>query len=111
MQRVIYYCKYIKVARLYMLIHNYIIDTYHLLVCSGYTFTAAKKYPEINVVSCSALRIVPSTFGIFDTFHHEEGREAHLQGKIAAALMTHADELLSSPPVIEKVELLAVKEK
>ena len=65
---------------------------------------------EKDTISWYALKIGPSTFGIFDTFNDEEGREAHLKGKIAAALMQHADELLSTPPVIEKVELLAVKE-
>ncbi len=65
---------------------------------------------EKDTISWYALKIGPSTFGIFDTFNDEEGREAHLKGKIAAALMQHADELLASPPVIEKVELLAVKE-
>ncbi len=65
---------------------------------------------EENTISWYALKIGPSTFGIFDTFNDEEGREAHLKGKIAAALMEHADELLSKPPVIERVELLAVKE-
>ena len=64
---------------------------------------------EADTVSWYALRIGPSTFGIFDTFYHEEGRNAHLSGKIAAALMQHADELLSSSPIIEKVDLLAVK--
>ena len=64
---------------------------------------------EKDTVSWYALKIGPSTFGIFDTFNDESGREAHLNGKIAAALMQHADELLSKPPVIEKVELLAVK--
>lgn len=64
---------------------------------------------EKDTVSWYALRIGPSTFGIFDTFNHEEGREAHLAGKIAAALMEHASELLSKPPTIEKVDLLAVK--
>ncbi len=65
---------------------------------------------EKDTISWYALKIGPSTFGIFDTFNDEDGREAHLKGKIAAALMQHADELLASPPVIEKVELLAVKE-
>ena len=65
---------------------------------------------EKGTISWYALRIGPSTFGIFDTFNDEEGREAHLKGKIAAALMEHADDLLSAPPIIEKVELLAVKE-
>ena len=64
---------------------------------------------EEDTVSWYALKIGPSTFGIFDTFNDEAGREAHLNGKIAAALMQHADELLAKPPVIEKVELLAVK--
>ena len=64
---------------------------------------------EEGTVSWYALKIGPSTFGIFDTFNDEEGREAHLSGKIAAALMEHADELLSQPPTIEKVDLLAVK--
>lgn len=64
---------------------------------------------EKDTVSWYAIKIGPSTFGIFDTFNDEVGREAHLNGKIAAALMQHAGELLSKPPVIEKVELLAVK--
>lgn len=64
---------------------------------------------EKDTISWYALKIGPSTFGIFDTFNDETGREAHLNGKIAAALMQHADELLAKPPVIEKVELLAVK--
>ena len=64
---------------------------------------------EKDTIEWFALKIGPSTFGIFDTFNDEAGREAHLVGKIAAALMEHADELLSKPPVIEKVELLAVK--
>ncbi len=64
---------------------------------------------EKDTVSWYAIKIGPSTFGIFDTFNDEAGREAHLNGKIAAALMQHADELLSKPPTIEKVELLAVK--
>jgi quinol monooxygenase YgiN len=64
---------------------------------------------EKETISWYALKIGPSTFGIFDTFNDEAGREAHLNGKIAAALMQHAGELLASPPVIEKVELIAVK--
>ena len=64
---------------------------------------------EEDTFSWYALKMGPSTFGIFDTFNDEKGREAHLSGKIAAALMEHADELLSKPPTIEKVELIAVK--
>ncbi len=64
---------------------------------------------EEDTVSWYALKLGPSTFGVFDTFNDEQGREAHLSGKIAAALMEHAGELLSVPPQIEKVDLLAVK--
>jgi quinol monooxygenase YgiN len=56
-----------------------------------------------------ALKIGPSTFGIFDAFDDDVGRQAHLAGPIAAALMKRADELLSTPPKIEPVELLAAK--
>ena len=56
-----------------------------------------------------ALRLGPSTFGIFDAFADEAGRSAHLDGPIAAALMANADELLAEPPQIEKVDVLAAK--
>jgi quinol monooxygenase YgiN len=64
---------------------------------------------EKDTISWYALKLGPSTFGIFDTFEHEEGRRAHLGGEIAKALMVKAPELLAKDPVIEKVELLAVK--
>ena len=51
----------------------------------------------------------PSTFGIFDAFPDEAGRQAHLSGRVAAALMANAAELLSSPPSIEMVDVLAAK--
>jgi quinol monooxygenase YgiN len=66
---------------------------------------------EPGTIHWFALRIGPSTFGIFDTFEKEEGRQVHLSGPIAAALVAKAPELLSQPPVIEQVELLAVKAK
>jgi quinol monooxygenase YgiN len=56
-----------------------------------------------------ALKIGPSTFGIFDAFADEAGRKAHLTGQIAAALMAKAGELLSQAPTIEQVDVLAVK--
>jgi quinol monooxygenase YgiN len=56
-----------------------------------------------------ALKFGPSTFGIFDTFAGEDGRDAHLAGKVAEALMANASALLSTDPVIEKVELIAIK--
>ena len=56
-----------------------------------------------------ALKLGPSTFGIFDAFADESGRQAHLAGQIAAALMAKAPELLSQPPTIESVDVLAAK--
>jgi quinol monooxygenase YgiN len=56
-----------------------------------------------------ALRLGPSTFGIFDAFADETGRTAHLSGPIAAALMANASELLAEPPQIEHVDVLAAK--
>jgi quinol monooxygenase YgiN len=56
-----------------------------------------------------AIRIGPSTFGIFDAFPDDAGRDAHLSGPIATALMEKAGELLSEPPTIEKVDVLASK--
>ena len=56
-----------------------------------------------------ATRLGPSTFGIFDAFPDEAGRQAHLKGKVAAALMAKAADLLSSPPVIENIDVLAAK--
>jgi len=55
------------------------------------------------------IRLGPSTFGIFDDFPNEAGRQAHLTGKVAAALMAKAGELLAKPPTIEKVDVLAAK--
>ena len=64
---------------------------------------------EPGTTTWFALRLGPSTFGIFDTFPDEDGRQAHLSGPIAAALMAKASQLLSVPPVIEKVDVLAAK--
>ena len=56
-----------------------------------------------------ALRMGPSTFGIFDAFPDEAGRQAHLSGRMAAALVQKAADLLATPPAIEKVDVLAAK--
>jgi quinol monooxygenase YgiN len=55
------------------------------------------------------IRLGPSTFGIFDAFPDEAGREAHLSGKVSAALMEKADELFAEPPSIERIDVLAAK--
>jgi quinol monooxygenase YgiN len=56
-----------------------------------------------------AIQLGPSTFGIFDAFPNEAGRQAHLAGRVAAALMARASELFAKPPSIEKVDVLAAK--
>ena len=56
-----------------------------------------------------ALRMGPSTFGIFDAFPDEAGRQAHLTGRVAAALMAQASDLLAQPPSIEQIDVLAAK--
>ena len=56
-----------------------------------------------------ALRLGPSTFAIFDAFRDEQGRQNHLNGPIAKALMAQASTLLASPPVIEQVNVLGAK--
>ena len=64
---------------------------------------------EPATVTWYAIKLGPSTFGIFDTFPDDAGRDAHLAGRVAAALMAQAPELLASPPTIDKVEILAAK--
>ena len=56
-----------------------------------------------------ALRLGPSTFAVFDSFHDESGRQAHLNGPIAKALMANAPTLFAQPPSIEKTEVLGAK--
>jgi len=64
---------------------------------------------EAGTTTWYAVKLGPAKFGIFDTFRDEAGRNAHLSGDIAKALMAKADELLAKPPQIEKVEILASK--
>ncbi len=55
------------------------------------------------------IRLGPSTYGIFDTFPDDAGRQAHLSGRVAEALMANAAELFSQQPNIEMVDILASK--
>jgi quinol monooxygenase YgiN len=64
---------------------------------------------EPATVAWLALRLGPSTFGLFDAFPDEAGRQAHLAGHVAAALMEKASGLFSQPPDIELVDILAAK--
>src|SRR5258706_4167200 len=56
-----------------------------------------------------ALRLGPATFAIFDAFKDEAGRQTHLNGPIAKALMAAAPNLLASPPAIEPLDVLGAK--
>jgi quinol monooxygenase YgiN len=64
---------------------------------------------EPETTAWFALRMGPSVFGIFDAFPNEQGRDAHLNGEVAKALMAKAPELLAKAPEIHKVDVLADK--
>ena len=64
---------------------------------------------ESDTVVWFALQFDATTFGIFDAFAAEAGRQAHLNGPIAAALMAQAPLLLAEPPNIESLDVLAAK--
>jgi len=64
---------------------------------------------EAGTVAWFAVRFDKSTFAIFDAFDGDEGRDAHLNGKVAEALMANAAELLASAPQIRKADVLADK--
>jgi quinol monooxygenase YgiN len=64
---------------------------------------------EPATIAWFAIKMSSATFGIFDAFPDDAGRDAHLGGKVAAALMEHAPDLLSESPRIEKVDVLASK--
>ena len=64
---------------------------------------------EPQTTAWFGIRLGPSTFGIFDAFPNEAGRAAHLSGQVAAALGQKAGELLATPPLIERVDVLAAK--
>lgn len=64
---------------------------------------------EPKTITWYAFKLGPTTFGIFDTFEDEDGRQAHLTGDIAKALMEKAPDLFSSAPDIQKADVLAVK--
>ena len=64
---------------------------------------------EPDTTAWFAVRFGPSTFGIFDVFPDDSGRQTHLSGPIAAALMERADELFTQAPSIEPIDILAAK--
>lgn len=64
---------------------------------------------EPGTVDWYALDLGGGNFGIFDTFNDEAGRDAHLAGEVAKALMALADDLFAKPPSINKIDILAEK--
>lgn len=64
---------------------------------------------EPETTAWFAIRLGPTTFGIFDVFPTEAGRQAHLAGRVAEALMGKAQELFAEAPAIEQAEVLAAK--
>src|ERR1700737_5349074 len=64
---------------------------------------------EPGTVSWFAIQEGPASVAIIDTFDDEAERDAHLNGKVAAALKAKAGELLAKPPAIHKIAILADK--
>lgn len=64
---------------------------------------------EPETTAWFAIRMGPTTFGIFDVFPSDAGRQAHLQGRVAEALMAQAADLFASPPDIQPIDVLAAK--
>jgi quinol monooxygenase YgiN len=64
---------------------------------------------EVTTPIWFALRLGPTTFAVFDAFIDESGRQTHLNGPIAKALMAQAPELFAQPPEIEAIEVLGAK--
>lgn len=64
---------------------------------------------EPDTTAWFAIRLGPSKFAIFDVFSDDSGRQAHLSGKVAEALMARADELFAQPPDIQQIDVIAAK--
>lgn len=64
---------------------------------------------ESDTVTWYAFQASDTTYGIFDTFETEDGRQAHLNGEIPKALASVAPDLLAKDPDIRTVGIVAVK--
>lgn len=73
--------------------------------------TGARSVVEAEPATTAwfAIQTGPTTFGIFDAFDDESGRDAHLSGEVAKALFAKAPELLANTPPIHKIDVLADK--
>ena len=70
---------------------------------------AVMSKDEPKTVNWYGVKIAPGMYGVLDTFDDEEGRDAHLNGEIAKALMASAPDLFSNEIRIEKMDILADK--
>ena len=70
---------------------------------------AAMSHDEPKTVTWYGVKLGEGTYGVFDTFDDEAGRDAHLTGEIAKALMANASALFSNEIRIEKMDILADK--
>jgi quinol monooxygenase YgiN len=70
---------------------------------------ATMSQNEPQTVTWYGVKIAPGVYGVFDTFNDEQGRDAHMNGEIAKALMAKAPELFENQLQIEKMEILASK--
>jgi quinol monooxygenase YgiN len=70
---------------------------------------AAMSNDEPQTVTWYGVKMAPGMYGVFDTFNDEAGRDAHLTGEIAKALMANAPDLFSNEIHIEKMDILADK--
>lgn len=64
---------------------------------------------ERDTVAWFSFRIDDARFGIFDVFPGASGRDAHSRGPVAAAILARANELLTEPPTLEPIDVLAAK--
>ena len=64
---------------------------------------------EPATIAWFGIRLGPTTYGIFNAFPDDAGRQAHLSGRVAQALTARASELFSQPPNIEQIDVLAAK--
>ena len=64
---------------------------------------------EPDTTAWFAIQMGPRTFGIFDAFANERGRDAHLQGKLATQITSKTPDLFAKTPEMQRVEVLADK--
>ena len=70
---------------------------------------ATMSLDEPQTVTWYGVKVAPGVYGVFDTFNDEAGRDAHMNGEIAKALMAKAPDLFSNEIKIEKMEILGSK--